>query len=83
MPKLSDNLVGDRLHAALEVLGRNEGKAIRGDTALVAARQTLALFERGLQKSGPWISPRPSYTHLLTSARRIWYCRRSNRRCQS
>jgi hypothetical protein len=48
MPKLSDNQIGDRLHAALEVLGRDERKTIRGNTALVAARQTLALLEQGL-----------------------------------
>jgi hypothetical protein len=29
MPKLSDNQVGDRLDAALEVLGTDEGETIR------------------------------------------------------
>ncbi len=38
--KLSDNQVGDRLHAALETIGTDEGETIRGNTALVAARQT-------------------------------------------
>jgi len=41
--KLSDNQVGDRLHAALEAVGTDEGETIRGNTALVAARQTLSL----------------------------------------
>jgi hypothetical protein len=41
MPKLSDNQVGDRL----EVLGTDEGETIRGNAALVAARQTLSLLE--------------------------------------
>jgi hypothetical protein len=44
----SDNQVGDRLHAALEVVGTEEGETIRGNTALVAARQTLNLLEQGL-----------------------------------
>ena len=48
MPKLSDNQVGDRLHAALEAVGIDEGETIRGNTALLAARQTLALLEQGL-----------------------------------
>jgi hypothetical protein len=30
MPKLSDNQVGDRLHAALEAIGTEEGENIRG-----------------------------------------------------
>jgi len=46
--KLSDNQVGDRLHAALETIGTDEGETIRGNTALVAARQTLSLLEQGL-----------------------------------
>jgi hypothetical protein len=40
MKKLSDNQVGDRLHAALEKIGTCE--TIRGNTALAAARQTLS-----------------------------------------
>ena len=40
MPKLSDNQIGDRLHAALEAIGTNEGETIRGNTALVAARHS-------------------------------------------
>jgi hypothetical protein len=46
--KLSDNQVGDRLHAALEAVGTQESETIRGNTALVAARQTLSLLEQGL-----------------------------------
>ena len=42
MKKLSDNQVGDRLHAALEKIGTCEGETIRGNTALAAARQTLS-----------------------------------------
>jgi hypothetical protein len=41
MVKLSDDRVGDRLHAPLEALGTDEGETIRGNTALVAERQTL------------------------------------------
>jgi|SRR5712664_3356083 hypothetical protein len=48
MKKLSDNQVGDRLHAALEKIGTGEGETIRGNTALAAARQTLSLLEQGL-----------------------------------
>jgi hypothetical protein len=48
MPKLSDNQIGDRLHAAREAMGTEEGETVRGTTALVAARQTLALLEQGL-----------------------------------
>ena len=45
---LSDNQVGDRLHAALEAVGTDEGETIRGNTALVVARQTLNLLKQGL-----------------------------------
>jgi hypothetical protein len=48
MPKLSDNQVGDRLHAALEAVGIDEGETTRGNTALLAAHQTLSLLEQGL-----------------------------------
>jgi hypothetical protein len=48
VPKLSDNQIGDRLCAALEAIGTDEGETIRGNTALVAARQTLNLLEQGL-----------------------------------
>jgi len=46
--KLSDNQIGDRLHAALEAVGTDEGETIRGNTAFVAARQTLGLLKLGL-----------------------------------
>jgi hypothetical protein len=48
MKKLSDNQVGDRLHAALEKIGIRKGETIRGNTALAAARQTLSLLKQGL-----------------------------------
>ena len=48
MPKLSDDQVGDPSHAALEAVGIDEGETIRGNTALLAARQTLSLLEQGL-----------------------------------
>jgi hypothetical protein len=48
MKKLSDNQVGDRLHAALEKIGTCEGETIRGNTALAAARQTLSLLKQDL-----------------------------------
>ena len=38
----------DRLHAALEAVGIDEGETIRGNTALLAARQTLSLLKQGL-----------------------------------
>jgi hypothetical protein len=48
VPKLSDNQVGDRLFAALEAIGTDEGETIRGNTASVTARQTLSLLEQGV-----------------------------------
>jgi hypothetical protein len=39
VPKLSDNQIGHCLYAALEAIGTDEGETIRGNTALVAARQ--------------------------------------------
>jgi hypothetical protein len=48
MTKLSDNRVGDRLHAALEMIGTEEGETVRGNTALIAARQSLSLLKQGL-----------------------------------
>jgi hypothetical protein len=48
MSKLSDNQVGDRLHAALQALGTDQGETIRGNTALLAARQALTLLKHGL-----------------------------------
>jgi hypothetical protein len=43
MIKLSDDRVGDRLHAALEMIGTEEGETVRGNTALIAVRQSLSL----------------------------------------
>jgi len=48
MPKLSDNHIGDRLHAAIEMIGSDEGETVRGNTALIAARQSLTLLKEGL-----------------------------------
>jgi hypothetical protein len=48
MPKLSDNQIGDRLHSAIEMIGTEEGETVRGNTALVAARQSLSLLKEGL-----------------------------------
>jgi hypothetical protein len=45
---MPDDQVGDPLHAALEAVGIDEGETIRGNTALLAARQTLSLLEQGL-----------------------------------
>jgi hypothetical protein len=45
---MPDDQVGDPLHAALEAVGIDEGETIRGNTALLAARRTLALLEQGL-----------------------------------
>lgn len=48
MTKLSDNRVGDRLHAALEMIGTEESETVRGNTALIAARQSLNLLKQCL-----------------------------------
>jgi hypothetical protein len=48
MPKLSDNHIDDRLHAAIEMIGSDEGETVRGNTALIAARQSLTLLKEGL-----------------------------------
>jgi hypothetical protein len=48
MTKLSDNRVGGRLHAALEMIGTEEGETVRGNTALIAARQSLNLLKQCL-----------------------------------
>lgn len=45
---LSDNEIGDRLHAAKEVIGDAAGQTVRGQTALDAARQALSLLSLGL-----------------------------------
>jgi hypothetical protein len=46
MAKLSNYQIG--VHAALEAVGIDEGEAIHGNTALLAARHTLSLLEQGL-----------------------------------
>jgi hypothetical protein len=48
VPKLSDNQIGDRLTRRWRPLAPTKGKPSRGNTALVAARQTLSLLEQGL-----------------------------------
>jgi len=45
--KLSDIAVYDRLHAAREALGSEEGETGHGDTAIKAARRALALLQAG------------------------------------
>lgn len=45
---LSDNEVHDRLVAAVEALGTRPGATVRGDTALLAARRALSLFQLAL-----------------------------------
>jgi hypothetical protein len=54
MTKLSDNRVGDRLHAALEMIGTEESETVRGNTALIAARQSNneCLFDRSRKELG-------------------------------
>jgi hypothetical protein len=46
--KLSDNQIGDRLHAALELIGDAEGETTRGETTLKAARHALLVLQSGL-----------------------------------
>jgi hypothetical protein len=46
--KLSDTEAHDRLMAAMDVLGDDEGATQRADTALMAARKALALISYGL-----------------------------------
>jgi hypothetical protein len=48
MSKLSDNQIGDRLRAAIEMIGTEESETVRGNTALIAARQSLSLLKEGL-----------------------------------
>lgn len=49
--KLSDDQTYERLHSALLALGKEEGKTVRGDTSLKAARRALALLQMGLLKA--------------------------------
>jgi hypothetical protein len=47
--RLSDNQVGDRLHAFMRHWRRSAPReTIRGNTALVAVRQTLSLLRHGV-----------------------------------
>lgn len=45
---LSDDEVHGRLVAAVEALGDRPAATVRGDTALMAARRALTLFQLGL-----------------------------------
>jgi hypothetical protein len=75
--RLSDNQVGDRLRAALEAVGTEEGETIRGNTALVVARQTLNVLEQGLliaaernsddvsTKMNQWVVPPPGGRKII------------------
>jgi hypothetical protein len=49
---LSDNEVDDRLKAARELLGKDDGETVAGNTALNAARRALELISLGLIKAG-------------------------------
>jgi hypothetical protein len=49
---LSDNVVDDRLKAALAVLGEAPGATVQGDTALSVARHALTIISLGLIKAG-------------------------------
>lgn len=42
---LNDNQVHDRLHAAMEIIGRASGETVHGDTALKTARRSLLLLQ--------------------------------------
>lgn len=46
--KLTDFEVHDRLIAATDALGDDEGETVRGNTALEAARKALRLMQLGL-----------------------------------
>lgn len=48
---LSDDEVFERLHAVLLELVNANGATVRGDTALKAARQALALLQMSLLKA--------------------------------
>ena len=45
--KLNDTAVYDRMHAAREALGSEDGETSHGDTAIKAARRALALLQAG------------------------------------
>ena len=48
---LNDTEVWDRLHAALEALGEDDGVTKAGLTALRSARRTLVLLQMAVLKS--------------------------------
>lgn len=52
MGKLSDEGVSDRLYAALDALGEEQGETVRGATTLDAARQALTFLNLGLLAAG-------------------------------
>lgn len=45
---LSDNEVGDRLHAAIETIGHARGQTARGDATLLGAVAALESLKDGL-----------------------------------
>jgi hypothetical protein len=49
--KLNDTEVWDRLHAALEALGEDDGATTAGGTAIRSARRTLILLQMAVLKS--------------------------------
>ncbi|WP_240233617.1 hypothetical protein [Devosia lacusdianchii] len=49
--KLNDTEVWDRLHAALEALGEDDGLTTAGGTAIRSARRTLILLQMAVLKS--------------------------------
>ncbi len=70
MTKLSDNRVGDRLHAALEMIGTEESETVRGNTALIAARQSnneclLIAAELGSRQHPDEPAHRPALEDLM------------------
>lgn len=48
MIKLSDNIIDDRLRAALEALGTEPGETVPGNAALTAARKALSMLSLAL-----------------------------------
>lgn len=50
-PPLTDTEVYDRLHAALEALGKESGQTTRGDSALQVARRSLTALQLALVMS--------------------------------
>jgi hypothetical protein len=50
--KLSDNQIGDRLHAAMKLLEPQECETVAGRTAMEAARRALWLYGSALIQAG-------------------------------